>query len=233
MKHLVVGQGKLGRTILNSLERIKYRVCHTVESADIVWITVPDSAIRSMVKQLEKDLKPDTVLVHCSGFFPASILKNQKTDKLVSLHPAYSFSRSLMFFPHGIFWTFQGRESLFDYFKILVEKWKGKIAKIEENQKPLYHSACVFASNFPVISLIIAKKLFEQCGIDYEHIFKGLVSPLCEKVSKNSVPEQLLTGPAVRRDLDTILKEIEVLKEKDENISEIYRLLSEFVLQNM
>jgi len=233
MKHLVVGQGKLGKTILNSLEQIKYRVCHTVESADIVWITVPDSVIPSIVKQLESELKPETVLVHCSGVFPASILENRKTDKLVSLHPAYSFSRPLRFFPHGIFWTFQGRGSLFEYFRILVERWKGKIAKIDKTQKPLYHSACVFASNFPVVSLLIAKKLFKECGIDYEDVFKGLVSPLFEKVSSTSVPEQLLTGPAIRRDLDTILKEIEVLKEKDKNISEIYRLLSEFVLQNM
>ncbi len=233
MKHFVIGKGRVGQTLLNSLKGIGENIADNAINAEIVWIVVPDSVIREKTLEIERELTGKHILVHLSGFFPASILKNTKTENLVSLHPAFSFSKPLDFFPEGIFWTYQGDDSLFRYFSVLIGKWKGHIKKISERQKALYHIACVFASNFPVVSLLIAEKLFKECGIDFNDVSKGLVMPVCKKVIMGSELEGILTGPAKRKDYETIKKEIEVLTEKDSEFAEIYRLLSDFILKNL
>ena len=233
MKHLIIGKGRLGKTLINSLKGIGESITETIQRADIVWITTPDAVIESKVKEIEEGLNEKHILVHCSGFFPSSILKNKKTDKLVSLHPAFSFPKPLNFFPEGIFWAFEGKAILFDYFASLVSQWKGEIKQISENQKALYHIACVFASNFPLVSLLIAEKLFEQIGLNFSEIREGLVNPVCKKVFNNHELNNILTGPAKRKDIKTILKEIEVLKGIDNDLSQIYQLLSDFVLKNL
>ncbi len=233
MKHFVIGKGRLGKTVLNSLKGIGESIVDNVIDADIVWIVIPDSVIKDKVKEIEKDLSEKHILVHCSGFFPASILKNSKTDRLVSLHPAFSFSKPLDFFPENIFWAYQGDGALFNYFSSLVSKWNGKVKSISENQKAFYHIACVFASNFPVVSLLIAEKLFEKSGIKFSDVKQGLVKPVCEKVKKDIRLNDILTGPAKRKDTETILKEIEVLKGFNKDLSLIYKLLSDFVLKNL
>ncbi len=233
MKHFVIGKGRLGKTVLNSLNRIGEGIVDNVIDADIVWIVIPDSAIKDKVKEIEKDLSEKHILVHCSGFFPASILRNSKTERLVSLHPAFSFSNPLDFFPENIFWAYQGDSALFNYFSSLVSKWKGTAKYISEKQKAFYHIACVFASNFPVVSLLIAEKLFEESGIEFSDVKKGLVTPVCEKIKGDVRLSDILTGPAKRKDMETILKEIEVLKPFDKDLSLIYQLLSDFVLKNL
>ncbi len=233
MTHFVVGRGKLGKTLLNSLAKIGEKIANSIYNADIVWIIIPDSSVEEKVREIEKDLNSNHILVHCSGFFPASIMKNSRTNRLVSLHPAFSFSKPLDFFPEGIFWTFQGENSCFDLFSALIEEWKGKVKIISEEKKALYHIACVFASNFPVVSLLIAEKLFEKAGIEFNDIKQGLVDPVCSKVIANENLFEILTGPAKRKDLKTILKEIEVLKRENLDLSEIYRLMSDFVLKNL
>ena len=233
MKHFIIGKGKVGKTLLSSLKACGEELGRDIHRSDVIWLTVPDSVIKKKVKEIESSLAEKHILVHCSGFFPASIMKNGKTNKLVSLHPAFSFSKPLDIFPEGIFWTFEGYGFVFGIFSDLIQKWKGKVKRISEKQKELYHIACVFASNFPIVSLLIAEKLFEKSGIEFEDIKKGLVHPVCEKVIGNSRLVDVLTGPAKRKDMETILKEIEVLKEKDFEISEIYRLLSNFVLKNI
>ena len=233
MRHLVIGRGKLGKTLSNSLKCIGEDLVYNVAGAEVIWIVIPDSAIKNKVKEIEKDLTGKHILVHCSGFFPASILENAKTERLVSLHPAFSFSKPFNSFPENIFWAYQGDETLFGYFSEMVGKWRGVIKEISEKQKKLYHIACVFASNFPVVSLLIAGKLFKECGIDFKGVSKGLVSPVCEKIIAGDELYGVLTGPAKRKDMETILKEIAVLREKDLDISEIYRLLSDFVLKNL
>ena len=233
MKHLIIGKGRLGKTLLNSLKGIGQSITETIQDAEVIWITTPDSAIESKVKEIEKGLNEKHILVHCSGFFPSSILKNKKTDKLASLHPAFSFPKPLDFFPQEIFWAFEGNPFLFDYFAGLVLKWKGKVKQISENQKTLYHIACVFASNFPIVSLLIAEKLFEQIGLKFSDIKEGLVNPVCKKVFNNHKLNNILTGPAKRKDIETIMNEIEVLKGIDKDLSLIYKLLSDFVLKNL
>ncbi|BBB33594.1 conserved hypothetical protein [Thermotomaculum hydrothermale] len=233
MRHFVIGNGRLGQTLFNSLKNSGEEIADSIEKSDIVWIVIPDSFISQKVREIEPFLSKNHILVHCSGFFPASILENAKTDKLVSLHPAYSFSKPLSVFPENIFWTFQGDKSVFGYFSNLVKLWKGKIKKISEKQKAYYHIACIFASNFPVVSLMIAEKLFEKSGIEFNDIRDGLVNPVCLKVADNLNLKDILTGPAKRKDRETILKEIEFLKKSDEDLSEIYRLLSDFVLKNV
>ena len=81
--------------------------------------------------------------------------------------------------------------------------------------------------------MLIAEKLFKECGIDFNDVSKGLVMPVCKKVIMGSELEGILTGPAKRKDYETIKKEIEVLTEKDSEFAEIYRLLSDFILKNL
>ncbi len=233
MKHYIIGRGRLGGTLEKSLLAVKEDIAKTIENADIVWITVPDSAITRVVMEIKNSLSEKHILVHCSGFFPASIMENSVTDNLVSLHPAYSFPYPLKGFPEGVFWTFEGKNSLFDLFYSLIEKWKGVVGIIESDKKPLYHTACVFASNFPIASLLMADEIFRELGIEGGTIFKSLVFPVFERLMEGLEVKSALTGPAKRKDMDVVKSEIEVLKEINPELSEVYALISRFILQKM
>ncbi len=233
MKHLIIGKGKLGTTIKNSLEKSGERTVSSLTEAECVWIVIPDSKIGEKVKEIEHRLNENQTLIHCSGSFPSSIMKNEKTEKLASLHPAYSFSEKLDFMPEGILWTLEGKNIDYEFFKKLISLWKGKLFRISETQKPLYHIACVFYGNLALIPMIMAEKLLKECGIPSEVLFKSLFYPLSEKLKTGKTPYEILTGPAKRKDLKTVENHIKTLEKLYPDFAKIYKELSEFILHNL
>ena len=66
-----------------------------LKQADIWLIATPDNQIESAVKQLHTSavLKPETVIFHCSGLLPSSVLQNKQQDlNVASVHPIHSFA---------------------------------------------------------------------------------------------------------------------------------------------
>ncbi len=98
-----------------------------------------------------------------------------------------------------------------DIAKKVVETLKGRYMVISPDEKPLYHLACVVASNHVLSILYLSSKLMEG-RIPEEEIINLALETL-KKAEKEGIV-QALTGPVERGEKEVIEKELEKAKEK-------------------
>ena len=90
------------------------------------------------------------------------------------------------------------------------------------------HIAAVLINNFTYHLLSSAKAFCEKNNIDYNY-FQELLFQSIKNVQDEDA-FQLQTGPAKRKDIDLIKKQIELL-ENEESLKEIYDLFSQQIIQ--
>lgn len=85
--------------------------------------------------------------------------------------------------------------------------------RLEEAERPLYHAAAVFASNYLIVCAGIAEELFREAGVpDPRAAMMSLQRTSLENVERLGAA-QALTGPAVRGDAATIDRNLTALRE--------------------
>ena len=107
-----------------------------------------------------------------------------------------------------------------------------RLAEIGAADKPRYHAAAVFASNYAALMLDIAAGLMARAGLEAEDIRRPLASLAHSAIENWAVHHPApsrFTGPAARGDNETLERHREALKGNEE-LSEIYRLLAERIV---
>lgn len=159
----------------------KTRICSQLKElipADIIFITVPDDQIQTVALQLDQsgiDLS-NSIVVHCSGLHPASILKKLEPVCLgiAAVHPIYNFSS-----PDDDAENFadtpcivSGGEDCLDAVEELFSQIKAKPFRIADQDKHAYHAACVMALTFPACLAESIKQLLQKSGLSPEKAIK-------------------------------------------------------------
>jgi len=215
-----IGQGKAYATIAD------------LPSADIVFITTSDDLIEQCANELSKSalLKPNTIVLHCSGTNSSSLLNLVKAKGcyVASVHPMRSFANPSISVEryNGTFCAIEGDEKatvlLFDLFKKI-----GSIPfKLEGQKKALYHAAGVFASNYLVAICEKALHCLREAGVNDEiatQITLNLMSGTLQNLQSTLSTEKSLTGPIKRGDSNTISKHLEAFS--DEALASLYKSL--------
>jgi predicted short-subunit dehydrogenase-like oxidoreductase (DUF2520 family) len=98
---------------------------------------------------------------------------------------------------------------------------------IPPGRKPAYHAAAVIASNFPVVLASVAGRLLHDIGVPDSSAYQAVESLMSGALAnmKQALPDDALTGPVVRGDLETVAKHLRAL-EKLGSANEVYRALS-------
>jgi predicted short-subunit dehydrogenase-like oxidoreductase (DUF2520 family) len=99
--------------------------------------------------------------------------------------------------------------------------------EIPPGMKPIYHAAAVISSNFPVVLEAVASNLMTEIGIPRRSAEQA-VHTLLEAAVSNTAgasPEEVLTGPVVRGDVDTVHRHLQALRHYPEARA-LYRRLS-------
>ena len=104
-----------------------------------------------------------------------------------------------------------------------------KVFRISSGERRALHVAAVFASNFTNHMLTISKTIMSGHNLEYEFL-RPLISETINK-SLSFGPEAAQTGPARRGDLEILDSHMEFLKE-DEELSEIYRVISQHIVDH-
>ncbi|MGH2597670.1 MAG: DUF2520 domain-containing protein, partial [Actinomycetota bacterium] len=85
--------------------------------------------------------------------------------------------------------------------------------RLEDAMRPLYHAGAVFASNYLIVAAGIAEELFREAGVP-DPI--AAMVPL-QRASLDNVerlgPGRALTGPAVRGDAATIVRNLSAIRD--------------------
>ncbi|MDI6802904.1 MAG: DUF2520 domain-containing protein [Bacteroidota bacterium] len=208
---------KAARKLANSVncKQVSTDVSDIDPKTQIIFITIPDDQIAitaqkiSSVKNL--NFKKLTV-IHTSGVYTSEILSPlaKKGASVFSFHPIQSFPanqsiRDLKKSLKGIYFGVEGNKKIHHISQELVKTFRGKSVFISKKDKPLYHLACVFASNYIVTALnalseAVEKFKFKSGWID---VFTPIINTSMKNVFTTS-PLVALTGPIERGDIKTI-----------------------------
>ena len=98
---------------------------------------------------------------------------------------------------------------------------------IPAGQKAAYHAAAVISSNFPVVLASVAGHLLHDIGVPDSSAYQAVESLMSGALAnmKQALPDDALTGPIVRGDVETVGKHVRALQGHGAAL-DVYRALS-------
>lgn len=221
----------------------------------IIIICVPDDQILYVCNNLN-ELFTDKVLkytgsyndtscavpfiLHTSGSTPMELLENFHFPHVHGVfYPLNTFSRfhesdwnkTPLFLEadHSHKFISQKRlESLLKSLAILFNPDENEIRFISSKDRLALHCGAVFASNFLNFMISQSGKIADGIGLNHK-IYLPLINETIQKLNY-ATPDESQTGPAKRGDLSTIAKHITYLDNNRSEISEIYKLITQIIL---
>jgi predicted short-subunit dehydrogenase-like oxidoreductase (DUF2520 family) len=193
------------------------------EGTTAVFLSVPDLVLPeiSLALAAHGEAPGGCVVFHLSGAMG--------TDPLVpllaqgygvgTLHPLQSLAdpvlgaRQLL----GIHFALSGDPNALAAGRRIVHHLGATTVSVPVSQRPLYHAAAVFASNYLAGLISAAGRLMAQAGISEEEALQAIL-PLAQGSLENLErmgPVQALTGPVSRGDLETIRLHLRVLEPRE------------------
>jgi len=189
-------------------------------------IAVPDDAISEVAENIT--LPDHSFLIHTSGSQPLSLLGYASTPNIGVFYPLQTFSKA-----KKVDW----RETPIllesdnaGTGKVLLEMARAisrKVRQVRSKDRKALHVAAVFASNFTTHMLTLSKEIMKENKLDFE-LLKPLIAETVNKCLSLG-PENSLTGPAKRGDLEILDNHLEFLK-TDEGLAEVYRVISQHIV---
>ena len=206
-----------------------------MRAANVWLLSVPDAQVAVAAQALAEaqgaHLK-GAIVFHNSGFLSAAVLQPLQVlgCHVASAHPVLNFAsphtgvRQFAGTPCGL----EGDAPALAWLHTALTAIGGRCFEIASADKPLYHAAAVFSSNFTVVLQGIAQDAWRSAGVPPE-----LMRPLTEALLKSTVdnvlamgPAQALTGPAARGDTAVVQAQGAVVKGWSAPAGEVYKTLS-------
>ena len=218
---------------LIGVETFSARPWEMTVSADVVFITTPDSAIEDACRKIAAHggFKSGAVVLHCSGSLPSTLLASAGTAGcfIGSLHPLQSFAGD----PtgespfRGIIAAVEGDAEAVTSARRIATDLGAHVIAIRTEAKSLYHAAAVVSSNYLVVLLDIALQLMASAGIEKDAAVQ-ILYPLIHGTLRNlekSAPPAALTGPISRGDAATVKDHLSAMAEKLPALTAPYKTL--------
>ena len=201
----VVGPGRLGRTVWQSLQRAGVEAelwdrrgprSAPCGPPTVAYLTVPDREIAAAAAA-HADVP---VLLHASGACDLTALAPHPCPG--SLHPLMSFPGPELACPTGQVPAAVAGEGLAAVSAVHLAHALGWTPFPMNGDRRLYHAAAVVAGNFSAALLYAGAALLESAGVPAEQS-RDLLLPLVRAGLDNAAaapPHQALTGPVTRGD---------------------------------
>lgn len=205
-----------------------------VKSSDAIFLTVPDGAIEEVWNSLKQYDLTGRFICHCSGVMTSAVFS--EIDQMgafgYSIHPLFAVNDRLQSYQEisKAYFTIEGAKEHLAFWKEFLEGLGNPVRILRPEQKILYHSAAVFASNLVCGLYETGVRLLMECGFDRksgEEALEPLFVNNCQAVVQKGTADAL-TGPVERADVRTVEKHLHVL---EGNEKEIYLGLSEVLME--
>ena len=211
-----------------------------MRAADVWLLSVPDAQVADAAQALRHAhgaKLAGAIVFHNSGFLSASVLQPLRDlgCHVASAHPVLNFAsphtgvRQFAGTPCGL----EGDAPALAWLHTALAALGGRCFEIASADKPLYHAAAVFCSNFTVVLQGLAQDAWHSAGVPPE-----LLRPLTEALLTSTVnnvlamgPAQALTGPAARGDASVVQAQGQVVAQWHAPAGEVYALLSQLAAE--
>ncbi|WP_036596653.1 Rossmann-like and DUF2520 domain-containing protein [Ottowia thiooxydans] len=257
MKIAFVGAGRLAQTLAAAFHRTEIevvavfnrsrpaaeslatmagacKVCETpqqaADMADLVFITVSDDAIGTVVRQV--NWRQDQCVVHCSGASEVSVLEPAAVQGAAvgGFHPLQIFSDPTIALPRvaGSSVAIEAEGSLELELNRLAAAVGYRVIKLPPGARGRYHAATNYAASFMLSLLREACDLWNSFGVSDQEALAALL-PLTRGTLDAATAKGLagaMAGPISRGDASVVALHLRELAELGEDTVDFYRSVS-------
>ncbi|MCS6790929.1 MAG: DUF2520 domain-containing protein [Bacteroidia bacterium] len=195
----------------------------------VIFLTVKDSQILPLAQRLSHQIQRDTVLVHTAGSVPLSLLESVVGKQSGVVYPLQTFTpgRWVRWGTFPVFW--EGHPQAEIYANRLAGA-EHQVHHATSEQRLRLHIGAVFAANFTNALLHIADTLAQPVGNWQTYL--PLLQEVTQKLQGLS-PIQAQTGPAKRKDDETLHLHTNYLRQNYPELAPLYEGLTHYILQHI
>ena len=208
---------------LTSPDKI-YTNFNDIIAADLFIIAITDDAITEVSAAIPFS---DELVVHTSGSVSIEAIDNKNRPGV--FYPLQTFSKSKEVDFKTIPICIETKnEKDFEILEKVAKSISNTVYKINSEQRKALHIAAVFVCNFVNHLYQIGNDICIENDLPFD-ILKPLIQETANKILTLS-PNQAQTGPAKRKDIQTINAHLSFLS--DDNQKEIYKMLTKSIIDN-
>lgn len=197
-------------------------------SSDYIILTVPDNEIETVCGSLGNIT--NSTLVHTAGSFGINAFEFLKCRGKGVLYPLQTFSPDreidLGVVPFLIEGDSSDTEDNLDQLACLISD---RVFRLGTEDRKMIHLSAVFVCNFVNHILLSGEQLTGKTGVPFS-ILEPLIDETFSK-AKEIGPKAAQTGPAIRNDVTTIEKHIDLLSFSPE-LRDIYKAITRSIIRN-
>lgn len=195
-------------------------------NTDLVIVAIPDKSLDDVLRRVTCD--HDVIIAHTAGSHGLEVFENRFQHRGV-IYPLQTFTEGRMVDFKEVPFFIEASDSFTATLLESIAKQVGKsvhYADLESRQ--MLHISAVFINNFTNHILAQGKEIAERAGFSFEEMI-----PLLNETLKKAIeigPGKAQTGPAVRHDINTIDKHLELLSFSPE-LRKIYAEISNSIIK--
>ena len=222
----VVSRNELnGRQLSDSCKAKWSRDLIFPSSTEIVIVAVPDNIVKTVLNSIK--CGKETIVVHTAGSLGLDIFPSRMKRKGV-FYPLQTFSKERNIeFKNLPFFLESSDNQVNETLKNLAESIGGNVYFSDIEHRKILHLAAVFVNNFTNHMLTTGMDIAARSGFTFD-LFGPLIKETISKALDEG-PENSQTGPAIRNDLNTIEKHLDLLSFSSES-QNVYREITQSII---
>ncbi len=189
--------------------------------SDVFIIAVSDDAITKVARHFRDS---DKLVAHTSGSVSINDLPSNIRKGIFYPLQTFSKEREVDFKTIPICVEAKDSKDL-NLLKTLAQSISEKVYEISSEQRKALHLAAVFVNNFTNHLYQIGNEICQDNALSFD-LLRPLILETASKIEALE-PNGAQTGPAKRNDTNTIIRQLELLQNK--NQKEIYKILTQSI----
>lgn len=204
--------------IAELLETARMEMSDLARDSELLLIAVSDRAIEEVARAIPET---EALIFHASGAL-LSVRGGFSLHPLKALPPVGQPGDLA-----GTLLVFEGEHRRTA--KLIATAVGARFAEVTPENKPLYHAAAVFGSNYIAAMLDSAEQLMRKAGVS--SVREDLIALAQSAIANwhNHYDARRFTGPAARGDREVMVRHLEALRGEPQ-LAEIYELLASVIL---
>ncbi|MBE6305389.1 MAG: DUF2520 domain-containing protein [Bacteroidales bacterium] len=188
-------------------------------AADLIIVAVSDDSIQQVLNSIES--AGNAIWVHTAGSVGMNVFDTKKFPRHGVLYPLQTMLKTRAVDWNTVPLLIEGDPEIENVARMMSPT----VIQLDSNSRLRLHAAAVMCCNMVMFLWQQSQQIAECSKLDYS-LLKPLMKMTYERAAEIG-PENAMTGPAKRGDLNTIKKHIEALPD---DIAETYREISRQML---
>lgn len=191
--------------------------------SDLIFISVNDDSYEQVLAGLSNI---DAILIHTSGPQTIDILANS-AQRYGVFYPLQSLNKAILKDFREVPLLVEGSSPSVEIaLRDLADSISNYVKEVNSADRMRYHLAAVFANNFTNLMYSCSEQYLQKQGLDF-NLLKPIIYETALRI-KDESPQNLQTGPAMRKDVKIIEKHLEMIE--DPRLKEVYQSLSNLIM---